>query len=299
MDLALQNKKCECGSGKKRRYCCHRQRKGRFVDVNTFSDGKTRYAVTTNILQNLVIRDVRAIERSFEEHFSEDLKRIDPLYSEAAFLFFAATKHDYQTGDDYKDILLGLISSALSTFGAAVSALRSGYPSQSMVLIRQVVETCSTIIHIVIDPDDRAIDDFRNGKYSSSKHLGRAKAAVPIIAELWGFLSNSYVHINKMHSELQRPVPYRKGQTNVNEVFICLRMACWISYISAELAFPTTFTATRYWKVQTIDGKTGVAYDPDDEERNWASNFLNIPEISPGSFEKSASDEGGGKAPSS
>lgn len=218
---------------------------------------------------------------SFDRHFGSLLSETDILFSEAAFLFFVATRTDTGLHEDYRSVLTGLLNSALHTFGASVILLRNGLPGQSMVLIRQVIEMCSTIIHIVGDPKGRAIKDFEDGKYGSTASIGQAKKAVPIIGMFWGFLSNAYVHINRSHSEIQPIRPYKADNADVKAVLACLRMSVWICYITAELAFPTARKDNRYWKLREVGGKNAVAYEPDEKEREWAARFLNLEEVGP------------------
>lgn len=251
------------------------------MEANFLKAGNATFVVTKNLLNNLVVRDAEPVQESFDLHYGPQLLEIDSLFSEAAFLFFVATRTDTGLHENYKVALTGLLNSALQTFGASVILLRNGLCGQSMVLIRQVIETCSTIIHISGDPRGQAIKDFEAGTYGSTASIGQAKKAVPIIGMFWGFLSKAYVHINQSHSEIQPIRPYKPDNADVKAVLACLRMSVWICYITAELAFPTARQGNRYWKLREVDGRNAVAYDPDKEEREWAAKFLDLEEIGP------------------
>ena len=266
------------------------------MQANFLKAENATFVITNNLLHNLVVRDAAPVQESFDQHYGSLLGETDVLFSEAAFLFFVATRRDTGLHENYKSVLTGLLNNALNTFGASLILLRNGLPGQSMVLIRQVIEICSTIIHIVGDPKGQAIKDFEAGKYGSTASIGQAKKAVPIIGMFWGFLSTTFVHINQSHSEIQPIRPYKPGNADVEAVLSCLRMTVWICYITAELAFPTALKRNRYWKLRDIDGKNAVAYEPDEAEREWAAKFLNLEEVGADDLGESELDE---NAPSS
>jgi hypothetical protein len=248
---------------------------------NTVKIGNKVYQVTDNILRNLVFRDAAAVTKSFDDQYGSELDEIDAFYSEASFMFFVATRTDLGLHKDYKTIFPGLLHNALNTFGGAVVLLRQGLPAQSMLLIRQVLEICSTIIHISTDPKDEAIKDFHAEKFQSSKSIGPATRVVPIMGVLWGGLSEDFVHINSTHSRPRPVLPYQAADSDVDAVLTCLRMAIWICDITAELAFSQAKNENRYWKQGMLNGREALKYDPDEKERIRIAKFLNIEGIGP------------------
>ncbi|MCP1557500.1 UNVERIFIED_ORG: hypothetical protein M2438_001577 [Methylobacterium sp. SuP10 SLI 274] len=254
-------------------------------ELHVLRTGDTQYVVTDNLLRNLVSRDILPVTKTFDEHFAAKLTQIDALFSETAFLFLLAQKADERIDGKYSTVFIGLLQNALNTFGSSVILLRSGLPGQSMVLLRQVVEICSTIIHIAGDPKAKAIDDFIAGNYNSTTSIGQAKKAVPIIGLFWGFLSNSFVHINHAHSMIQPIRPYKQDNAEVEAIIKCLRMTVWICYLTAEIAFPMLREHNRYWQRRVIDGRHAVEYAPSPEEREWAAAFLNLEEVGPDDLE--------------
>lgn len=251
------------------------------VEVSMRRSGNTTFAITKNLLHNFVVRDSVPINESFDNHYGSKLGETDKLVSEAAFLFFVATREDTGLHEDYRTVLTGLLQNALNTFGGSVILLRNGLPGQSMVLIRQVVEICATILHIGGDPKRQAIKDFQDDKYGSTDAIGQAKKAVPIIGMFWGFLSNAFVHINRSHSQIEPVRPYQAGNADVDAVLTCLRMTSWICYITAEFAFPGVLEKNRYWKLQVVDGRNAASYEPDEQERRWAAQFLDLKNVGP------------------
>jgi hypothetical protein len=268
------NEKCYCGSGRKRRYCCDKPQR-KLVRVNAATDEKRVAVVTRNLLTNLVRRDINPICTSFDQHYGARLRPIDGLFSDTAFLLFTTTRCDGNIREDYESVLYGLLSNAQNGLGSATVLLRSGFYKQALLLIRQAIEIASTVIHIIGDDTGKALRDFKEDKYSSTKSLSKAKAAIPVIGELWGFLSNSYVHITSMYGFAQALRPYKEDQYAVIEVIDCLRMAAWIVYLATEIAFPMSLAENRYWKPLTVGSRNAVAFNPSQEEREWAANYLN------------------------
>lgn len=251
------------------------------VELNVLTVSEGRIALARNLLYNMVVRDTHAVNASFDKHYGHLLNETDELFSDTAFIYLVATRVDTGLHDDYKSILAGLLSNALNSVGASLITVRNGLPTQAMVSMRQAIEICSTIIHIASDPKAQAITDFQTGKYASVKSMAQAKKAVPIIGMFWGFLSETFVHINEQHSRVQPVRPYKANDEDMLSVIACLRMAVWICYVTAELAFPAALQNNRYWKLRDADGKNAVAYSPSQKEREWAATFLGLDEIGP------------------
>ncbi|WP_298962423.1 hypothetical protein [uncultured Methylobacterium sp.] len=240
-----------------------------------------KYVITDNLLRNLVCRDVNPVRKSFDDLHIDKMVDIDSLFSETACLVLISHKNSVDIDEKYGAVLTGLLQNALNTFGGAVVLLQSGLSGQSMVLIRQVVELCSTIIHIVGDPEARVIDKFIEGKYHSTDSVGRASKAVPIIGHFWGVLSKSFVHINYGHTEIKPVRLHKRDDKDVETIITCLRMTIWICYLTAEIAFPTAREHNRYWKKRLINGRPAVEYAPSPEERDWAAKFLSLDDVGP------------------
>jgi hypothetical protein len=267
------NEKCHCGSGRKRRYCCDKPKRVP-VRVNVATDETVVAVATRNLLSNLVRRDISPICVSFDQHYAARMHPIDELFSDTAFLLFTTTRFDGNIREDYESILYGLLTNALNCLSSATVLLRSGFYKQALVLNRQAIEIASTVIHIVGDDTQKALKDFKENKYSSTKSLNKAKAAIPVIGELWGFLSNSYVHITSMYGFAQALRPYKEDEQAVIDVIDCLRMATWIVYLAAEIAFPMSLAENRYWKPLMVGGRSALAFNPSPMEREWAANYL-------------------------
>nr|WP_172685208.1 hypothetical protein [Methylobacterium oryzae] len=250
-------------------------------EFHVLRTSSSQFVIKDNLLRNFIDRDIAPVTKSFDKIYLHKLTEIDALFSETAFLFFVAHKRSAETDDKYNDVFIGLIQNALNTFGSAVILLRSGLPGQCMVLLRQAVEICSTIIHIAGDPKATAIDKFIDRKYRSTDSIGEAKKAVPIIGHLWGFLSNEFVHITYTHTAIHPVRPYKDDNGDVEAVIKCLRMTVWICYLTAEIAFPAARERNRYWQRRKIDGRYAVEYAPTPEERKWAAKFLDLEDVGP------------------
>lgn len=269
-----QNDKCPCGSGRKFRYCCGKKLKNsNELSINILENGPVKMVFTRNLLSNFVRRDIIPVQKSFDENYWDQMSETDKLFSDAAFVMWLGFR-DHNTEDKYQEVLPGLVSNSLDSFGNAVSLLRSGYPKQAMMLLRHVIELSSTIIHIVSDPKQEAIDTFLQGKYKSSKAVTQADKALPILGEFWGFLSNTFVHINRLNSVPHKLKPFKKNDETVDEIINAMKMTCWIAYLSTELAYPGVLPENRYWKIKNIGDRHGVSFDPTDKEREWAKEYL-------------------------
>jgi hypothetical protein len=275
------NEKCHCGSGRKRRYCCDKPKKVP-VRANFATNDTVVVAATRNLLFNLIRRDIGPICASFDQHYADRMRPTDELFSDAAFLLFTTTRFDGNIREDYESVLYGLLSNALNSLGSATVLLRSGFYKQALILIRQAIEIASTVIHIVGDDTGKALQDFKDNKYSSTKSLTKAKVAIPVIGELWGFLSNTYVHISSMYGFAQALQPYKEDQQAVIDVIDSLRMATWIVYLAAEIAFPMSLAENRYWKPLTIGTRSALAFNPSAREREWAADYLNQKDLTAG-----------------
>jgi hypothetical protein len=254
-------------------------------NLHTIHTKNTRYVIKDNLLRNMIGRDNIPVTKSFDEIYNDKLTEIDALFSETAALFFAAQQNSDAFDEKYAQVFTGLIQNALNTFGSAVILLRSNLPGQCMVLLRQVIEICSTIIHITGDPKAIAIDKFIDGKYQSTDSIGQAKKAVPIIGHFWGFLSNSFVHINYAHTAIQPVRVHKPDDQEVEAIIKCLKMTVWVCYLTAEIAFPTVRQHNRYWQRRIHDGRPAVEYAPSPEERDWAAKFLDLEDVGPDDLE--------------
>jgi hypothetical protein len=64
------------------------------MEANFLRAGKATFVVTKNLLHNFVVRDTLPVNASFDKHYESMLGEMNKLFSEAAFMFFVATRID-------------------------------------------------------------------------------------------------------------------------------------------------------------------------------------------------------------
>ena len=130
-----------------------------------------KYGIANNILHNMTVRDVVPICASFDEHYAKKIEETDRLFSSAATICFVAGREDTGMKEEYQKVLVGLMFNTLHSFGSAVILLRNGMPDACLLVVRQVIEMCSTVIELVSDPKDEAFSTFIGEKYRSSHSI--------------------------------------------------------------------------------------------------------------------------------
>jgi hypothetical protein len=124
-----RNDLCPCGSGKKYKNCC--LRRGVIIPDNIASvvvdrDRKRTVIVDGKFLINQLKRDGPKIEASFDRLCAADLEALSELCGQTAGLLFAGLSKAASSNDSLRTQCAELMLNALSAFGGAVQALRSG-----------------------------------------------------------------------------------------------------------------------------------------------------------------------------
>ena len=135
--------------------------------------------------------------------------------------------------------------------------------------MRNVVETLAVVAHLITEPKDLA--KFQAGKLSSTSALAAAKKMIPVFGQWYGFLTERFSHIGKLHHSIQPAQPYEKMNEPLQLNLSMLRVSLWLIYVTAELLFIDCASKPRYWKNL---GNGAYAYAPSDEELVWQKTFL-------------------------
>jgi hypothetical protein len=122
---------------------------------------RSKMVFTTNMLVNQVRREAPKIGESFDRLCSQELESMSELCSQVWFYLYSGFSEAVANDDELRMASGELLLNALNTFVAAVELLRSGYWLQAGILIRNVVETISTVLCLFSNPDD--LDAFRSG----------------------------------------------------------------------------------------------------------------------------------------
>jgi SEC-C motif len=266
------NQACPCGSGKKYKNCC--LRRGVVIPNNisgvVTDRGRKRTAlIGGKLLINQFKRDGPKIEASFDRLCMPDLEALSELTGQTAGILLAGLGKATSNADTLRTQCAELTINALNAFGAAVQAVRSGYVLVPGIVMRNVVETLAVVAHLMTEPEDLA--KLQAGKFSSTSALAAAKKMIPVFGHWYGFLTEQFSHIGKLHHSLQPVRPYDKMNEPLQLNLSMLRVSLWLTYVIAELLFIDCTASPRYWR-RLEDG--AYTYAPSTEELAWQSAFL-------------------------
>jgi hypothetical protein len=264
-----RNAPCSCGSGKKYKYCHGKNlpfpAKENVAAIAIDRERQRTIFVTKDILLNQIHRDAPAIARTFDKLAERDLHEISAVIADAVSLLFR-----YVTigATDYLGTCAGLLSSALSTFMASVAVAREGHRRPYGAMARGVIETICTVIHIAVEKD--ALERFHQGTLQSTKSVSVAKKVLEPLGPMYGFFSNRFVHINKLHASFEPTAKYTAADEALPFILTTLRSNAWLIFVVSELIFLKDVEEPRYWKAMG----EGVVYDPSENERIWLKEYF-------------------------
>lgn len=163
-----------------------------------------------------------------------------------------------------------LLFNGINSFTAAFELLRNGYRLQPGILVRNILETLSTILHLFILPDDLKL--FKQGNLKSTKTLDAAKKVIPPFGQLYGFFSDGFVHISSLYQNFQPLIPFKSKEDEALKVNVgFMKISIWLIYVTTELIFLDIIKAPRYWR-KLGGGK--YLYSPSREEHSRQSEFF-------------------------
>lgn len=223
--------------------------------------------VTNNVLLNQLHRDGPVIRKSFDRLAADDLSETSRLLGQTMGLLIP---HLPRVNDeDMKAVCARLISSAISSFIASVEVARHGYRRQYGSCARPVLEVITTILYL--EMHHGALDQFLAGKLDTRRTIAPAKKVLPPIGQLWGVLSNDFVHISPSHARFEPVRVYQRGEEPLVFIGSVLRVTAWMIYVVAELVFHDEVESPRYWHHH---GGREFSFSPSDDERKWLSTFF-------------------------
>jgi hypothetical protein len=227
------------------------------------------FVVKNEVLTNQLRRDALKIGSSFDALCDSDLQELSKCFAASMSVTMAglmwATKREQKLEMACAELLLN----ASHSFTAAVLLLRSGFYLQPGILIRSLLESFSTVFHLVQTPDD--IERYRTGNLPSTKTIAAAKRALPVFGQLYGYFSDNFAHIGQLHRGMNPLTEFKVRGDELVANLGFLRLAVWLLYVTAEFAFNEVVPDPRYWKPVT----DGFEYAPSDAEREWMNVFLN------------------------
>ena len=92
---------------------------------------------------------------------------------------------------------------------------------------------------------------------------------------VYGFLTERFSHIGKLHHSIQPVEPYKKMDERLQLNLSILRASLWLMYVTAELLFIDCTSKPRYWRSLGNGAYAyAYAYAPSDEVLTWQKTFL-------------------------
>ena len=168
-----------------------------------------------------------------------------------------------------------LLNTATATFVGCVHLARGGFRLQYAILSRSVIETICTVLYLMVSP--KALREFHTGKLQSTKSISAAKQVIPIFGEIYGLLSNQFVHITTLHSKLELLTGYKKNDEDLTFIRSNVKTLAWLLFVATELTFIEMVDRPRYWKiVNRREEGNEVQFDPSEEEWAWQAAFLGM-----------------------
>ena len=286
-----RNAACPCGSRRKFKHCCIGVTRSvdalealsrltpalpadrlyaEFVDL----EDRLRIAISNDVLFNHLRRDGPRIANSFDNMCAQDLEALNKEVCHlVATLAEVSTK--LPRGPLRRELCatsLALLSNATQTFIAAIELTRRGYRLQPGILLRHVLESVSTVCHIVIDQN--GIRKLKEGKLLSTRTIASAKKVFPPFGRFYGLLSDSFTHVGHLHSSLDSGnaiKEYEVGEEALDFNLNALRFAIWSINVTAELAFFDSLSVHRYFRRVS---NNAFMFAPSAEGREHIEQFL-------------------------
>ncbi|WIV20240.1 hypothetical protein QPK24_05955 [Paenibacillus polygoni] len=224
---------------------------------------------SNDMLQKRIQRDSNTIGKSFDKLCSDELVQMGELFSKANYLISNAFFRANHKEDEMKVTSSKLLMNAASTIQAAVELLRIGYTLQPCMLLRSVIETISTVAYFMMEPGGHQV--YLDGKLDVNKTIKYGKQLIPNLGQLQGILSNHFVHISSLHSDLNGITKHIEItpplRINLNMIKVCT----WCLFVTSEVTFYDYFDDHKYW-IKVAEGQ--YKFIQSDDDKKWMSEFF-------------------------
>lgn len=232
-------------------------------------DAKQLMFVTKDILINTLRRDGPIAAKSFDQIHDGDLHEMSELLGTTCFLLTQGFKIVNETKDELRISCATLCWNAINTFISATSLLRDGYYLQCAILIRSILETAATAMHLFINPAD--LVQFRDSKLELKAIIPSAKRIVPPFGHMYGMFSDKFVHIGPLHGKLHPIGPHQEDSDELGANLTFLRFSVWLIYVTVELIFADMIQGGKYWE-KIAPGQ--IQWRPTKATIAWQDKFL-------------------------
>jgi len=269
-----RNSQCPCKSGKKYKNCCAQSGTpavdfGNIAGIAVAPEARQVFLVTKDILLNTLRRDGPIAARSFDQLHEGDLLEMSELLGTTCFLLTQGFKEVTEKNDELRIACGSLCWNAINTFIGATSLLRDSYYLQSSILVRSILETMATAMHLIMTPTD--LIRFKGNKLELKATIPSAKKIVPPFGHMYGMFSETFVHIGSLHGKPQPVGPHREDSEELSAVLTFLRFSIWLIFVTVELLFADMMQNGKYWE-KIAPGQ--IQWRPTDATIEWQEKFL-------------------------
>jgi hypothetical protein len=246
-------------------------RESNFAGAWVDPEAQQVFLVTKDVLLNQLKVAGPEIAESFDRVCANDLEAISELTA-LSITYATPGLFRARTVDDEVGVTEGaLLQNSITSVTGSLSLLRQGFRLQAGMVARSTVEMLAVVFHLRVHPDD--LRKIRSGEVKSSKVVTTAKKVLPPFGELYGLMSDQFVHVSDLHLSMQPLVEYSERDEAVRSALWAVQVGAWLTYVATELAYLDLVPRPRYWRSL---GPVGFAWDPSDQERAWMTAFFGM-----------------------
>jgi len=270
-----RNAPCACGSGSKFKKCC-----GTRDATLEFPKGMVGYSVdekrgrtyifTEGTILNQLRRDAPKIAISFDKICVGQLTDTDRMAARTLGILSTYLMPADEDDDTVRNISAKIVLNSMNTLTAAIAILRDGYTLQPGMLVRNILESLTTVLCIFSDAGDLAA--FKLDRLKPESKIGTANKVLPIFGALYGMFSDGFTHVRGSHGHLHPVLEYKEIDEALKVNLQFVRIAMWLIYVVTELVFLDVIAPKgMYWK-KIAPGT--FSYEPDPEGKKWMNRLL-------------------------
>lgn len=229
------------------------------------------FLVTKDAIVNQLTRVGPEIAVSFDRLCGDDLEAISELTALSMTYATPGLSRAVMNEDEAGTTSGLLLQNSITSVTGALSLLRHGFRLQAGMVARSTVEMLAVVFHLRVRGEDAA--KIQSGEMKSTKAVTTAKKVLPPFGQLYGLMSDQFVHISSLHLSMQPLVEYSERDESVQSALWAVQVVAWLTYVATELAFLDLVPRARYWRSL---GNVGFAWDPSPQERGWMTSFFGM-----------------------
>jgi len=228
---------------------------------------------SNDMLLKRIQRDSIKIGKSFDKLCKEELIEISKLFSKVAFLVSDGLIRAAHEENEMKVTCCKLLMNAISTVQAAIELLRIGYILQPGMMLRSVIETIGLVAYFLIE--EEGYKKYQEGNFDSNKTIKYGKEVIPPLGHIHGFLSNHFVHISDLHSEINVVTLYKEMIDPLRINLDTIKATIWSVYVASELVLYDYYDTHQYW---TKIGENKYQFEQNEETKKWIDKYFKVEE---------------------